>query len=383
MRSADTLARLVGDEFVILSEDITDVEHAELMARRVEMDLAQPYQLEGRQVFCTTSIGIVIGGREYERPEDVLRDADIAMYRAKLKGRSRSVLFTSEMRQEVIGRLELEIELRGALEREEFVVYYQPVVELDGLSVIGFEALVRWQHPHRGLVMPGAFIPLAEEIGLINPMGKWIMREACRQLKVWQMAFPNNPPLKMAINLSVRQFSQPEFEQQVVQIMKDTGISPGDVYLEITESVLVSNPEIKDTLANLRQLGTRIQLDDFGTGYSSLSYLHQLPVDAIKIDRSFIQQIGTAALSVDERTGPEIVRTIITLGQTLGMQVIGEGVETRLQLTQLQDLGCRYVQGFLFFRPMDAEQISTLLSGAAPTSHILQNTFSPDTAPAD
>jgi diguanylate cyclase (GGDEF)-like protein/PAS domain S-box-containing protein len=361
LRSIDTLARLGGDEFVILVEDILDISQAEEVAARVMVELKKPYDLQEHSLFSTASLGIVLGNESYQRPEEVLRDADIAMYQAKLEGRSRSVVFHQQMRDRAVDRLETEIALRGAIERCEFSLEYQPILDLRTQDIFGFEALVRWRHPEKGLIPPASFIPLAEETGLIVPIGKWIFCEASRQLKDWQDRYPHSPQFKVAINLSPKQFSEPGFTAFVMQTLDSLDLEPANVLLEITESVLIDNPEIRSALSLLREQGLKIQIDDFGTGYSSLSYLHQLPIDALKIDKSFISQLGTAALENKSTPGPEIVRTIVNLAQTLGMRVVGEGVETKQQMYLLRKLGCDYIQGYLFYPPMEPFKIEELL----------------------
>jgi PAS domain S-box-containing protein len=285
------------------------------------------------------------------------RDADIAMYRAKALGRSRYEVFTPEMRDRAVTLLELESALRLALERGELFIHYQPIVLLTSNRIVGFEALARWQHPTRGLVAPAEFIPLAEETGLILPIGKWVLREACRQMQVWQTQFPAKPPLTISVNLSAKQFAQSDLIQQVSQILQETGLDPSSLKLELTESVLVQAAEsVYALLAQLRALGVEVQIDDFGTGYSSLGYLHQLPIDTLKIDRTFVNRIGLNGNGID------MVRTVLALAHDLGMKVVAEGIETPDQLSKLKGLECEYGQGYLFAKPINHHDASALLA---------------------
>jgi diguanylate cyclase (GGDEF)-like protein len=361
LRSVDTLARLGGDEFIILVDEVQSLKQVQQVADRIFFELEKPYRIDGRELVITASMGIVMGSEDYKRPEDVLRDVDTAMYQAKQEGRGRYLIFTKQMRDKGVDRLEMEMALRGAIDRQEFVLNYQPILDGETEAVMGFEALVRWQHPEKGIIAPVHFIPLAEETGLIIPLGKWIFREACRQLNDWKLRFPACENYKMAINLSPKQFTDPGFINFVIRSLSEANVSPADIYLEITESVFIDNPEIRDALTQLRDCGLKIQIDDFGTGYSSLSYLHQLPIDALKIDKSFVTQLGTTVLVANGMTGPEIVRTIIKLAKTLKMHVVGEGVETQMQLRLLKELGCDYMQGFLFYKPMEPELVEATL----------------------
>ena len=343
LRSADTVARLGGDEFVILLEDITSLDEVKRVTERIGRELALPFDLEGHRVFSSASIGIVPSAIGYAHPEEVLRDADIAMYRAKMAGRARSEVFDRTMRDDAMARLDWETDLRSAVERHEFRVYYQPIVVLERSKIIGFEALVRWEHPTRGLITPENFISLAEETGLIIPIGEWVLREACRQLREWQTAFPLVPPLTISVNLSAKQFTHPELGGQIEQILADTGLDPGSLRLEITESVIMDDCEsARNMFQQLKALGVQVQIDDFGTGYSSLSYLQQFPVATLKIDRSFISRMPVNG------KGSDIVRMIVRLAHEMGLEVTAEGVETRQQLAQLRKFGCEFGQGYLF-----------------------------------
>ena len=363
LRPGDTAARLGGDEFTVLLEDVSDVNAAIHVAERIAMELQAPLTLNGQEVFATTSIGITISGDGTDTPDDLLRDADVAMYRAKSKGRSQYEVFDPEMNARALERLNLETDLWQAVERGELRVYYQPKVRLETGTICGFEALVRWQHPRHGLVSPADFIPLAEETGVILPIGNWVLREACRQARVWQDTRPDSEPLQMAVNLSARQLSQPNLTESVALILEETGLDPHRLKLEITESVVMGDAESSiRTLRELKALGVQLAIDDFGTGYSSLSYLRRFPVDTLKIDRSFINNLGS---NVEDT---EIVRAIISLAQTLKLEVTAEGIETQAQATELAGLSCDWGQGYHFARPLPADAISALLESNDATA---------------
>ena len=356
LRPGDTVARVGGDEFTILLDDIHHVSDATRVADRIQQELNIPFKLGRHEVFTTASMGIALSSEEYGRSEDLLRDADIAMYRAKAQGRARYQVFDSGMHTSAVLQLQMENDLRRALERKEFRAFYQPTVCLFTGKLTGFEALMRWEHPERGLTLPEEFIPLAEETGLIIPMGLWILREACEQMQRWNRQFPLHSRLTISVNLSGVQIAEPDLVSQVEQILRQTGIDPNNLTLEMTESVLMTHPqEATNKLLQLRSLGVRLHIDDFGTGYSSLSYLHHLPVDTLKIDRSFVSRIGK-----NEEKG-EIVGTIATLAHNLGMEVIAEGVETAVQLTQVKALECESAQGFYFSRPMASQDAERLI----------------------
>ncbi len=349
----DTLARMGGDEFAILLKGVQDISDAIKSANQVLEILSQPFSLGSHDVYTPTSIGIAISQTGYNRPEDILRDADTAMYRAKSHGKGRYEVFDKAMHAEAVAMLTLESDLRRAIERDEFHLYYQPVIHLHTGQIYGFEALVRWVHPLRGLVSPIDFIPLAEETGLILPIGEWVLREACRQMQRWHQLFPTKKPLTISVNLSGKQFSRPSL---IREILRETDLDPSSLKLEITESVIMDDPEAASAM--LRDLlGDHIQshVDDFGTGYSSLSYLHTFPTSALKIDRSFVSNIGPEGENI------EIVRTIISLAHNLKMAVIAEGVETQKQLELIKQLGCEYGQGYYFSPPVNATQAEQLM----------------------
>jgi diguanylate cyclase (GGDEF)-like protein len=358
-----TVARFGGDEFVILLEALKSEEEATAAASRIKGQLRLPFYLKDYELFVAASIGIAMGKREYEKPEEVLRDADVAMYRAKHKGRGRYEVFDPEMQKIVMARLHLENDLRRAIattvnvnSESEFCLHYQPIISLSGGEIVGFEALVRWNHPSRGWVSPGQFIPVAEETGLINELGWWILREACRQTKVWLQLFSRDVPLRINVNLSPVQLLQVDLRERIQEIIWETALPPNSLKLEITESCVldVSSEEAK-VLKQLKSMGIQLCIDDFGTGYSSLSRLHEFPIDTLKIDMSFVTRIGK------ENGGEEMIQTIISLGRSLGMSTVAEGIDTTEKLKQLQDLGCDFGQGFLFSKPVDSFKATALL----------------------
>jgi diguanylate cyclase (GGDEF)-like protein/PAS domain S-box-containing protein len=355
LRPSDTIARLGGDEFVILLTEVRDRDHTVMIADRLQRELSIPFTIEGHEIFSAASIGIAFGTPDYQQPEDLLRDADMAMYRAKAHGRARYAIFQPGMHSRAVALLQLETDLRRSIDRNELQLYYQPIVGLRTGQVTGFEALVRWSHPQRGMVSPSEFIPIAEETGLITPLGWWVLQEACRQLRQWQAKFPYQRPLTVNVNLSSKQFT-PQLVEQTRQILEATQLPPQYLKLEITESLLMENAESAATmLTQLKQLGLQLAIDDFGTGYSSLNYLHRFPIDTLKIDRSFISRVDVDGEQL------AIVRTIITLAWNLGMDVVAEGVETLKQLTQLRSLQCDYAQGFLFSQPLEASAVEQLM----------------------
>ncbi len=358
IRSSDTLARLGGDEFTILLDDIKDISEAPRFADRIQGVLNQPFRLGDRDIFTTVSIGIALSETGYARAEDLLRDADTAMYRAKALGRARHEMFDKDMHTQVVKRIQMETDLRRAIDNRDFVLHYQPVVALDTGEIAGFEALIRFRHPEHGLIMPMEFIPLAEETGLIAPIGLWVIEEACSRMREWHGRYPDAGRLMIGVNLSGRQIRESDLVDQIEHVLKETGISASSVKLEITESVIMEHAESTIVLlSRLKALGVQLSVDDFGTGYSSLSYLHRFPIDILKIDRSFV---GNMILGNENH---EIVRTIISLAHNLGLKLIAEGPETEDQVSQLRSLGCEYGQGFFFSRPVDAERAESLIAG--------------------
>ena len=354
VRPGDTVARLGGDEFTVLVEDLKDAGAAEQLAGRVQAELSRPFSLVGHDVYTSASIGIALGGPSYHRHEDVLRDADIAMYRAKTLGKARYEVFDRAMHLQALTLLQLETDLRRAVDLGEVELHYQPVIALDTGAVCGFEALARWPHPRRGLIMPDEFIPLAEETGLILPLGAQLLRRACTQL-----AALDDPALTISVNICARQLTHGDLLAVVEEALAATGIAPTRLKLEITESVIMGNAEAAAvTLLELRARGIEIQIDDFGIGYSSLGYLQKLPVDTLKIDRSFVAAIDAAG----ERS--EIVQSIIALARSLDLDVIAEGIETDQQLGRLRALRCERGQGFLLARPLPAKDLAEFLASA-------------------
>lgn len=359
LRPGDTLARLGGDEFTILLDDIKDASSAIHTAKQIQKELTLPFNLRGHEVFTSVSIGITLNASGYEQPQNLLRDAETAMYRAKERGKACYEIFNPDMHENAVVRLQLENDLRRAIERQEFQLHYQPIVAIETGRLCGFEALVRWQHPDQGIVYPTQFIPVAEETGLIVPLDQWVLRKACRQICLWQKQYPANIPLTVSVNLSAKQFSQPDLVEQIKQILQDTDLDACSLKLEITESVLMDNTEsARSMLLQLKALGIQLLLDDFGTGYSSLSYLQRFPIDVLKIDRSFISNTNVGGQDF------EIVQTIVTLAHVLGMDVIAEGVQTGTQLAFLKQLQCKYAQGYFFSKPMNTE-VSEMLIAAS------------------
>lgn len=359
VRPGDTVARLGGDEFAVLLEGLESFSDALRVANRVQEQLLYPISLDATEVFTSASIGIALSTSGYDRPDDILRDADTAMYRAKSNGKARYELFDKNMHTQAVAQLQLESDLRRAIEREELSLHYQPILSLADERLSRFEALLRWQHPQRGLISPAEFVPIAEETGLILELGKWALREACRQMRHWQVLGFLDESAAISVNLSSKQFVQAGLVDQVKEILAETGLPANCLELEITESVVMGNADTAcSTLRELRELGIRLSIDDFGTGYSSLSYLHRFPISTLKIDRSFIGH-----MSVDDNS--TIVSTIMTLAQNLGMEVVAEGIETAAQLAQLKLLGCEFGQGYWFARPADATSLELLLQSGA------------------
>jgi len=355
LRPGDTVARVGGDEFTILLEEIHEEKEAILVAERIHQELKKPFNLSGRDVFTTVSIGIAPSSIVYDEPDEILRDADTAMYRSKSLGKARHEMFDEAMHDHALNILQIETDLRLAQERQEFFIHYQPIVALDDFRLCGFEALVRWQHPLRGLISPMDFIPVAEEGGQIVQIGQWVLREACFQIQRWQEKFPADKPLYMTVNLSARQFTQPDLIDQIRNILTETGVDPAYLKLEITESMVMDDFEsAAEMLFQLRALGVRLSIDDFGTGYSSLTYLHRFPIDTLKIDRSFVACM--------DKENMEIVRTILMLAENLGMDAVAEGVETQEQLNLLRTLNCQNGQGFFFSKPLDVAGAEAIIS---------------------
>ena len=346
LRPGDSVARLGGDEFAILLTDVSDISEATRVAERIHELLSLKFVIGDKEVYANASVGIALSGPDYERPGDLLRDADMAMYRAKSSRSGSYTVFHSVMYESALQRLELETDLRSALSRNEFVTYYQPIVSLDRLQVLGFEALLRWMHPARGIIGPDVFIPLAEKCGVIGPLSWWVMQDACRQTREWQIADPRFANLSISVNVSSRLFAEPAFAARTTEVLERTGLKPSSLHLEITENALLQHETTTVAeLTSLRQLGVKFHLDDFGTGYSSLSYLNRFNYDTIKIDRSFV-------VSSDGARSRRIVDALISLGSVLGMEVIAEGVETEEQARKLRDLNCHLAQGFLFSKPL-------------------------------
>ncbi len=352
LRQSDTLARLGGDEFAILFDDI-DLDSGFLaLIERVQHSLTQSIQLQDREITVTASIGVALSDAQYERGSDILRDADAAMYRAKAKGRATYEIFTNTMHARVSELLRIETELRHALARNELRVYFQPIVDLRGNRLIGFESLIRWQHPEQGLLEPGRFLEIAEESGLIVTMGRWLLTNSCIQMRAWQLRNPRLGDAYVSVNLSSREFAQPDLVDTVRAALQQSGLPTSCLKLEITESVLIGNPErARGRLTALKELGVDLSIDDFGTGYSSFSYLHKYPFDVLKIDKSFVQKLN------GEGNARQIIRAIVELAHNLGMKVVAEGGEDLRTLDALRELGCEFAQGYHYSRPLPPQQL--------------------------
>jgi diguanylate cyclase (GGDEF)-like protein/PAS domain S-box-containing protein len=355
LRPSDTLARFGGDEFAALVEDIEDASDAVRVAERMHAALVAPFDLSGQEVFTTASVGIALASDGGVGAEALLRDADTAIYRAKALGRARTQIFDGVMHERAVALLQVEMELRRALERREFVMHYQPIVSLDSGRIAGMEGLARWRHPERGLLLPDSFIPLAEETDLIVPLGHWTVGEGCRQIRAWRDDGARAGNVVLGLNFSGRQLAQPDFVAQMEGAIRESRLAGPDLNVEITESVIMEEAA-EGVLSRLRELDLEVSIDDFGTGHSSLSHLHRLPIDALKIDRSFVGSMG------DRRENVEIVRTIVTLGHELGMSVVAEGVETEAQRDELKAMGCDYGQGYLFSPPVEASVAAGLMA---------------------
>ena len=362
LRTGDTIARLGGDEFVVLLEGSPNLDAVISTTNRIQNEIRMPVTLEGHQVYTSASVGIVSEISGYEQPEDVLRDADIAMYRAKALGKDRFEIFDPRLRAQAISRLEMESDLRKALDGDQFSLYYQPIMALGVDQVVGFETLLRWRHPKRGMISPADFIPIAEETGLIIPLGKWVLQNACAQAKRWQDSFPSERPLSISVNISGKQFIQPDFIGLVEKILGETHLNPPSLVLEITETVFINHAEsASQVFTQLCDLGIQLQIDDFGTGYSSLGYLQHFPIHTIKIDQSFIRGMATS------NKAAELVHTILVMAHDLGMEAIAEGIETTSELEELIRFGCRFGQGYIFSRPMDQAAAERWLASKVET----------------
>jgi diguanylate cyclase (GGDEF)-like protein/PAS domain S-box-containing protein len=357
LRPGDTVARLGGDEFAILIHRVDDASGAIHVADRIQEILSMNFSIDGHDVLVTASIGIAHSSTGYTNPEEILRDADIAMYRAKAQGKARYEVFDRDMHQSAVSLLKIETELRHSVHRNEFVMHYQPIVSLTHGRIVGFEGLVRWQHPERGLVSPDHFIAIAEETGLIVPLGWWVLRECCRQTRRWQHQFPSDPQLWVSVNMSGKLFMKPDMVDEMLGILEETGLEPGSLRLEVTENVVMDHADTAvRNLMELRGLGVQLSIDDFGTGYSSLSYLQRFHYDSLKIDRSFVSKLGTAG---DSRA---IVETILNLANSLGIGVVAEGIETAEQVDRLRRMQCPHGQGYWFSRPLTVPAAEELMA---------------------
>ncbi len=365
-RSADlqeadeALARLGGDEFTVLVGSIRDPSDAMRVAKRIQGALGEPFSIQGREVFTSASMGIALSTGSHDRAEDLLRDADIAMFRAKMLGKSRCEFFDEEMHTQAVEQLQLETELRRAVESKEFLLHYQPIVLLETGELAGFEALVRWQHPVKGLVYPDGFLSVVEKTGLVVPLGKWILRQACQQAQSWESQSTQPAKLAVMVNVSPRQFTYPDLVSDVEGALRETGMDPHRLHLEVTESAAMADPErTKGVLTRLKGLGISISIDDFGTGHSSLGRLRRFPVDVVKIDRSFITHMDS------DQEARKIVHLIIEFAHAVSLKVIAEGIEVAAHRDQLKSLGCDYGQGYFFSRPVDQEGVERLLARSA------------------
>jgi diguanylate cyclase (GGDEF)-like protein/PAS domain S-box-containing protein len=356
VRPGDVVARLGGDEFVVILEGVKDEAEAISVAERIQYSLAQPFYLDGRELFMSVSVGIAMSQPGVERPEDYLRDADLAMYRAKLRGRARHEVFRADMRAGALLQMSLENDLRHAMDRNELRVLYQPIWSLASGRIIGFEALVRWEHPQHGPMQPADFIPIAEETGLILPLGEWVLRQAAQRLAEWNRKAPADDAIWVSVNVAARQLTDPGLVEVVKNTIAESGVDAAQLRLEITESMIMADAVTAvGALEQLKALGIHLLMDDFGTGHASLSYLHRLPISTIKVDRYFVGRIDSNSECL------EIVRTILNLSRSLSMDVVAEGVENAAQREVLQALGCEYVQGYLLSPPLDAEAAERLM----------------------
>lgn len=367
--SDNTVARPGGDEFIVLAAELRDPSDAIRMSERIQERLAVPFSVSNQEIVISASIGIAFSSNNNAEAEEVLRDSEIAMYRAKESGKARYEVFDNGMQADAVKRLQLETDLRKALDANEFRVHYQPLVSLHNGQIVGFEALSRWQRP-QGIVMPGEFIAVADEIGITVPMNRALLREACQQLLHWHSMFPSETPLAISVNVTARQFALPDLASQIGQVLQETGMDPHCVDLEITEDVAMDDAEKSAiVLSELKALGVRLSIDDFGTGYSSLCRLQRFPVDTLKIDRTFISHMD------QNPETHEIVRAIIVLAHTLGLSVVAEGIENQGQMDMLKKIGCEKGQGYLFSRPSDPDTIQQLLARNQATPYVLEKTF--------
>jgi len=375
VRENDIVARFSGDEFAFILNDINDIEDAKQFAELIKHKISAPFTLSGRQVFTSFSIGISFVNQEYEVAEDILRDADIAMYHAK-DAEKDYIVFDKNMHTRAVTLLQLETDLRHAVERDELCMFYQPIINLDSMRLFGFESLIRWNHPTRGLVPPSEFIPVSEDTGLIIPMTLWILRTSCAQMVEWQRKSPANKHLVVSVNLSGKHFAQKNLVQEIEKILVETEMDPACLKLELTESAVMENAEsVIEMMKQIRDLGVQLSIDDFGTGYSSLSYLHRFPINTLKVDRSFVNSME------DGSENGEIVRTVIALAKTLRLNVVAEGIETIHQLHQLRILGCEYGQGYLFSRPVPVEDAERLIDDSSRFENVLPRQIIPPPLP--
>ena len=353
---SDTVARLGGDEFSILLQDINSVRDVEVIAKDIQNLFSKPFFLGDREVFASASMGIAHSDNDYKTPEEILRDAELAMYRAKREGKSQSIVFQPQFRQSSLSPIDLDTDLRRALDRDEMELHYQPIISMRDRTISGFEALLRWSHRSRGVISPNEFIPLAEETGLIYDLGQWVLGKACKQMAAWNKSKKKEDQLEISINLSSRQFSDPNLVEGIVENIEKSGFDAEFLKIEITESALMQNAQRSVSMLNqLKDLNIKVCVDDFGTGYSSLSYLHTFPIDTLKIDRSFVHDMSRNFRNM------EIIRTIIMLAHNLKLDVIAEGVETGEQDAQLSALGCQFAQGFYFSRPINSSDAALLI----------------------
>jgi len=358
LREIDTLARLGGDEFVILLEDVCDPDYANGIVERLQQALSKPFALQSKEVFAPASFGVVLNTQDYEQPEMIIRDADAAMYHAKESGRGQVKVFDKKLHEKTIHLLQQETDLRKAVNKNQFQNHYQPIVRLDTACVVGFEALIRWNHPETGMIYPGAFIPTAEENGLIIPITRLTVEQSCRDLQDWQKVLGTSLEFTVSVNISSRHFLQPSLLDDLKEVLDETGLPPHLLKLEITETALMDKADESIRMAHrLREFGIRLMIDDFGTGYSSLSYLQRLPIDTLKIDRSFISKIHE-----NPQSNRNIVEAIVSLAHKLDMHVVAEGIETPEQHAILLDMKCEFGQGYLFSRPMPKLDVDVMVS---------------------